>query len=81
MTEMYQENELKLHRYGRRQILREMLAGLKLRIVYNVGARPQNAHSGGEGTRAEGREVAQSGQKHCLGHGGAQQLQVIAIAA
>lgn len=51
-----------------------------LRMVYNVAVCSQNADSGGEGTRAEGREVAQSGQKHCVGYGGAQQLQVIPIA-
>lgn len=51
-----------------------------LPMVYNVAVCSQNADSGGEGTRAEGREVAQSGQKHCVGYGGAQQLQVIPIA-
>lgn len=49
-------------------------------MVCNVAVCSQNADGGGEGTRAEGREVAQSGQKHCVGYGGAQQLQVIPIA-
>lgn len=38
----------------------------------------QTADSGGEGAPAERREVKQSGQKHCPGHGGTPQLQVAA---
>lgn len=43
----------------------------------DVAVRSQDVDGGGEGPRAEGREVAQSRQKHCVGYGGTQQLQVL----
>lgn len=59
MTEMYQENELKLHRYRHTEKCTEKLQMQAIVAVQDVDERVrlQAADSGGEGAPAERREV------------------------